>query len=733
VGGHVRRRRRVRDDLPQHRHVQHARFGDAAGPSLYGAPGNGKKHLARKIAETLSARFEQVNPSKLASAEQIEALWTSSRGTDAVVLFVPNAEAVFPRQSDGTSPANTLEWIAEWEKHEPRDSRVWVIMTTQSADKVDEAIVNHIGQDSRIEIKAPDTTGRKRCSRPPVASIRWGCLPNRFCARPVAPPSRISPHRHGGQASRRAAPAGRDALATGQSHGSGRRECRRDQDVGSADPAARDQATTAGRLQDPAGRPEFIKKGAKVPNILLYGPPGTGKTEIARTIANEAGVNFEAKNVSDLKGKYLGESGQNVKDMFAKARAKAPTVLFMDEIDGAAKARGSEGADKYTEEIVGELLAQMDGATKSDRPVFVLAATNLPESIDRAILERFTRRIEIPLPDETRDGQIFRERCRAKPLEPGLDEDALAEAVAKRTDGFSGRSLVRLIENAMNQALAQASSADEFYVTSALILQLVDELRATDSDKVDPTARWDTLVAAPETMVQLKQLSDAVKHMETFLRQGVDPPRGAVLWGPPGTGKTQIAKTLANESGVRFMFRTGADLGHTAQDVRKVFDAARAKAPCILFLDEFEKAAQSREKGGDSELVTELLAQMQGARRPTARCSCSRRPTTSIRWTTRSCRGSRIGSRFRIRRSRSARSCLRSRSAGRRAPSSMWRRSRHNWPGRAAAFRAATSTTWWSCRHRLRRSGRLPRGRRQGHADARGSDQGSRVAGEDAQ
>jgi SpoVK/Ycf46/Vps4 family AAA+-type ATPase len=187
--------------------------------------------------------------------------------------------------------------------------------------------------------------------------------------------------------------------------------------------------------------------------------------------------------------------------------------------------------------------------------------------------------------------------------------------VAKRTDGFSGRSLVRLIENAMNQALAQASSADEFYVTSALILQLVDELRATDSDKVDPTARWDTLVAAPETMVQLKQLSDAVKHMETFLRQGVDPPRGAVLWGPPGTGKTQIAKTLANESGVRFMFRTGADLGRTAQDVRKVFDAARAKAPCILFLDEFEKAAQSREKGGDSELVTELLAQMQGAKK----------------------------------------------------------------------------------------------------------------------
>src|SRR6185369_2185684 len=170
------------------------------------------------------------------------------------------------------------------------------------------------------------------------------------------------------------------------------------------------------------------------------------------------------------------------------------------------------------------------------------------------------------------------------------------------------------VDNAMAQALSRAGSATDFFLTRASIMELAEGLARTDSDKVDPSARWDTLVASDDTLAQLRQLSDAVRHMETFMRQGIDPPRGAVLWGPPGTGKTQIAKTLANESGVRFMFKTGADLGHTAQDVRKVFDAARAKAPCILFFDEFEKAAQSREKGGSAETVTELLAQMQGAR-----------------------------------------------------------------------------------------------------------------------
>jgi SpoVK/Ycf46/Vps4 family AAA+-type ATPase len=593
---------------------------DAATPPgllLFGGDGNGKKHLAQKIAETISARFEQVTPSKIASADQIEALWTSSRGADPVVLFVPNAQTVFPRPADGGSTPNTLEWIAEWEKHEPAESRVWVIMTSREDAAIDEAIVNHIGQDSKIEIKAPDVAGRKALFEAACRQYQVATHPSDSIIRSTGGASI--------QDLRRIVMAAKRAAAPGQPQDAHWMQANRSVRASGAvvdtsktwdrlilPDRIKQQLRAACRiLQDAQG---YLKKGAKVPNILLWGPPGTGKTEVARTIANEAGVNFESKKLSDLKGKYLGESAQHVKAMFAAARAKAPTVLFIDEIDSAAKARGSEGADKLTEEIVGELLPQMDGAVTPDRPVFILAATNLPESLDRAVLERFTQRIEIPLPDEDARRQIFKGLLAGKPLAPGLDDEELAAAVAQRTDGFSGRTLVKLVDNATTQALARAGSADDFVLTRELVLELADQLATTDSDKVDPTARWDRLVADRDTMVQLKQLSDAIRHMETFQRQGIDPPRGAVLWGPPGTGKTQIAKTLANESGVRFMLRTGADLGHSAQEVRTVFDAARQKAPCILFFDEFEKAAQSREKGGAAEIVTELLAQMQGAK-----------------------------------------------------------------------------------------------------------------------
>src|SRR5262249_32461904 len=135
----------------------------------------------------------------------------------------------------------------------------------------------------------------------------------------------------------------------------------------------------------------------------LYGPPGTGKTQIARTLANESGLNFIAASPSDIKGAHLGESGRLVKELFERARSK-PTVLFIDEIESGAAARGGGKADQYTGEIVNELLTQMDGVKKTTGTVFVLAATNLPDQVDAAVLSRFSDRLEIPNPglDERR-------------------------------------------------------------------------------------------------------------------------------------------------------------------------------------------------------------------------------------------------------------------------------------------------------------------------------------------
>ncbi|MEQ1574962.1 MAG: AAA family ATPase, partial [Vicinamibacterales bacterium] len=600
---------------------------DAATPPgllLYGLPGNGKKYLARKIADTLSARFEQVTPSKIASADQIKDLWTASRGTDPVVLFVPNAETVFPKTQDGTSARDTLEWIAEWEKHEPRESRVWVVMTGRSDEAMDPAVLDHVGRDSKIEVQGPDTAGRE-------VLLQMACRQYQVSA----PPSDTVAKTMGGvsiQDLRRIVMAAKRAAAPGQPQDSHWKQAI--QTVRGADAKFKDETKTWDRLILPPKIKEQLqlackvlqdaqeskKKGLEVPRVLLFGPPGTGKTEIARTIANEAGVNFMEGSLAKMKGKYIGSSGQMVTELFAKARASAPTVLFLDEIDAVSKERGSEGTDSFTDDITNVLLTELEGVSKPDRPVFILAATNHHEVMDEAILRRFKRKIEIPKPDEWGRREILKVLFSDRRDAIDFDIEDVATVVAKRTDGQAGSFLRDLVQKAMEEAelVAQATSPPgTVRLTRDLVMAETERLRREGSDGVDPTATWDTLVLSDQTMNELKRLSRALRNMEERLRQGVEPPRGAVLFGPPGTGKTQIAKTLANESGVRFLLKGPADLGRTAESVRELFNAARKKAPCILFIDEFENAAKSRDLGGSAEVVTELLSQIQGAKKET--------------------------------------------------------------------------------------------------------------------
>ena len=598
---------------------------DAATPPgllLYGLPGNGKKHLARKIAETISARFEHVTPSKIASADHIEALWTASRGTDPVVLFVPNAETVFPKMQDGTSARDTLEWIAEWEKHEPRESRVWVVMTAQKDDAVDAAVVDHVGRDSKIAIEEPDTAGRKALLQMSCRQYQVSALPSEAVIKTMGGVSIQNLRRIVMAAKRAAAPAQpqeshwKQAIQTVRGADAKFKDETKTWDRLILPPKIKEQLQLACKVLQDAQ--EFKKKGLEIPKVLLYGPPGTGKTEIARTIANEAGVNFMEGSLTQMKGRHVGESGQMVSELFAKARASAPTVLFLDEIDAAAKKRGSQGADSFTEDIVNVLLTELEGAAKSDKPVFILAATNRPDTMDDAILGPFRRKIEIPLPDEAGRREMLKGMLTERQDLIEFDIDDVATTVAKRTDGQAGRQLRDVVKNAVDQAQVIAESTSppsDVRLTRELLMEAAEQLVKEGSDGVNPSARWDTLVVSDQTLTQLRELSDALRHMETFQRQGIEPPRGAVLWGPPGTGKTQIAKTLANESGVRFLLKGPSDLGQTAESVRALFGEARTKAPCILFIDEFENAAKSRESGGSAEVVTELLSQMQGAKK----------------------------------------------------------------------------------------------------------------------
>jgi SpoVK/Ycf46/Vps4 family AAA+-type ATPase len=598
---------------------------DAATPPgilLYGLRGNGKKHLAQKINDTISGTLHKVTPGRLRNTEEIAERWASSRGTEPVVLFVPDAETVFPKVEDGTSASNTLEFLAEWEKHEPRASRVWVIMTARNIDGIDPVIVDHLGRDSAVEVQGPDPAGLRLLLQLTCRQYDVTTVPNDSILKTMGGMSV--------QNTRKIVAAAKRIARSGHPQESDWKQAI--QSVRGADARIKDEKKTWDRLILPQKIKEQLQlackilqdaqeakqEGLDVPKILLYGPPGTGKTEIARTIANEAGVSFVDASLTEMKGKYTGHSGQMVKDLFARARASAPTVLFLDEIDAVAKERGSDKTDGFGEDITQVLLTELEGVAKSDRPVLVLAATNHLESLDDAMLSRFRRKIEIPKPDETGRREILKGFFKDRGKAIAFDVDEVATAVARLTDGQAGRSLRDLVNNANEEAkliALRTSPPEPIRITRDLVMAEVERLRREGSDGVDPTATWEKLVVSDSTMAELRELSGSLRHMEQLQAKGIEPPRGAVLWGPPGTGKTQIAKTLANESGVRFLLKGPSDVGQTADSVRELFKEARKVAPCILFIDEFEGAGRSRDQGGNTDVVNELLSQMQGAKK----------------------------------------------------------------------------------------------------------------------
>jgi transitional endoplasmic reticulum ATPase len=202
---------------------------------------------------------------------------------------------------------------------------------------------------------------------------------------------------------------------------------------------------------------EFKAQGFDVPKgALLFGPPGTGKTQIARTLANESGLPFLAATTADLKAGFTGQSGQKVRELFERARGHAPCILFIDEMEAVACARGGPGADTFTGEIVNQLLQEMDGVKKSERHVFVLAATNLPGAIDPAVLSRLEDRIEIPNPDEAQRMRLFSLFLRKLPVD--FDRDAVAAELAAGCADIGGRAIRSVIQKASQIAIRRAGA-----------------------------------------------------------------------------------------------------------------------------------------------------------------------------------------------------------------------------------------------------------------------------------
>jgi len=345
----------------------------------------------------------------------------------------------------------------------------------------------------------------------------------------------------------------------------------------------------------------FMKGSASRPQaLLLKGPPGTGKTLLAQTMAEVAGSKFYKLSISDIKHPNLGESAQRVARIWKEARANKPAILFLDECESLFGKRGAAETDVIGTDIVQSFLSQWDGKESN---LWVMGATNRRDMIDEAILSRFGAEIEIGLPDEDSRRLILEQELRQHGA-----TISVSPAAARQTQGFSGRDLATLA----GRIVAEAHPGDP---TQESILRAVRKQRVNGNAGIDTQATWSSLVLAPETMASLQTVCSMLKDAEGWKANGATLPTGILLSGLSGTGKTQIARTMANESGLSFVAATTADLkanflGQSANRVKNLFERVRASAPAILFLDEIDILAQDRSVSGNDSIVQEVIGQL---------------------------------------------------------------------------------------------------------------------------
>jgi transitional endoplasmic reticulum ATPase len=389
-------------------------------------------------------------------------------------------------------------------------------------------------------------------------------------------------------------------------------------------------------IEIPLKRPELFEKLGIAPpkGVLMHGPPGTGKTLLAKAVASESDAHFIAINGPEIMSKYVGGSEENLREYFEEAEENSPSIIFIDELDAIAPKR-EETNGEVERRTVAQLLTLMDGL-KSRGQVVVIGATNRPDSLDPALRRpgRFDREIEIGVPDTEERKEVLEIHTRNMPLAEDVDLDKIAGT----THGFVGADLESLCKEAAMRVVRRI--LPEIQNDEEIPKELMEKIVVTGDDfknaqkEIQPSAlrevlvqipdiKWDDIGGLEDVKQELKEAVEwPLKHPDTFQRLGIRPPKGTLLYGIPGTGKTLLAKAVASESEANFISVKGPELlskwvGESEKGVREVFRKAKQAAPTVIFFDEIDAIAGARsgndtDSGVTKRVVNQLLTEMDG-------------------------------------------------------------------------------------------------------------------------
>ncbi|HJM00942.1 MAG TPA: CDC48 family AAA ATPase [Nitrosopumilus sp.] len=394
-------------------------------------------------------------------------------------------------------------------------------------------------------------------------------------------------------------------------------------------------------IELPLRHPEIFEKlGIEAPKgVLLYGPPGTGKTLLAKAVANESQAHFISISGPEIMSKFYGESEARLREIFKEAREKAPSIIFVDEIDSIAPKR-EEVTGEVERRVVSQMLSLMDGLEGRGK-VIVIAATNRPNAIDPALRRpgRFDREIEIKVPDKKGRRDILAIHSRNMPLAAdGQELPVNIDKIASVSHGYVGADLEYLCKEAAMKCLRRLlpelnleeeklppETLDKLVVNHEDFTKALIEVTPSGMREVfieNPDIKWDEVGGLEDVKRELQEAVEwPMKYPGLYDKLGHSMPRGILLHGPSGTGKTLLAKAVATQSEANFVSVRGPELlskwvGESERGIREIFKRARQSAPCVVFFDEIDSIAPIRGAGGETavteRVVSQLLTELDG-------------------------------------------------------------------------------------------------------------------------